>query len=105
MSTNLTLLDRALILAQHELEAMRSGDVENAESHFHERIELMRRAADVLDEETPDDYRVKLIALQGYNQLIHEEGQELLDQIRCQLVAAKGSIRGVKGYARARMLQ
>ncbi len=51
MSTNLTLLDRALILAQHELEAMRSGDVENAESHFHERIELMRRAADVLDEE------------------------------------------------------
>ena len=44
MSTNLTLLDRALILAQHELEAMRSGDVENAESHFHERIELMKKA-------------------------------------------------------------
>ena len=30
MSANLTLLDRALILAQHELEAMRNGEVESA---------------------------------------------------------------------------
>ena len=105
MSANLTLLDRALILAHHELEAMRNGDVESAESHFHERTELMRQAADTLDEETSEDYRVKLIALQGYNQLIHEEGRELLEQIRSQLVSARSTIRGVKGYARARLLQ
>ena len=104
-STHLTLLDRALILAQHELEAMRTGDVESAESHFHERTELMRQAADTLDEETPEDYRVKLIALQGYNQLIHEEGQELLEQIRSQLISARHTIRGVNGYARVRRMQ
>lgn len=105
MPANLTLLDRALILAQHELEAMRNGDVESAESHFNERTELMRQAVETRDEETVDDYRVKLIALQGYNQIIHEEGQELLEQIRAQLIAARGSMRGVKGYARARLLQ
>ena len=65
----------------------------------------MRQAADTLDEETSEDYRVKLIALQGYNQLIHEEGRELLEQIRSQLVSARSTIRGVKGYARARLLQ
>ena len=63
------------------------------------------RAGDTLDEETSEDYRVKLIALQGYNQLIHEEGRELLEQIRSQLVSARSTIRGVKGYARARLLQ
>ena len=54
----------------------------------------MRQAADTLDEETSEDYRVKLIALQGYNQLIHEEGRELLEQIRSQLVSARSTIAG-----------
>lgn len=105
MSTSLTLLDRALILAQHELEAMRAGDVEAAEGHFGERSILMDQAADTLDEEDVDDYRVKLIALQGYNQLIHEEGQELLEQIRQQLMASRGTIKCNKSYVRASLLQ
>ncbi len=96
----LTLLDRALILAQHELDAMRSGDVESAEEHFNEREGLMLEAARVMDEEEPDDYYVKLIAIQGYNQLIREEGAELLAQIRSQVVDIRQTTKAARGYAR-----
>ncbi len=96
----LTLLDRALILAQHELDAMRSGEVEAAEEHFNEREGLMAEAARVMDEDDPDDYYVKLIAIQGYNQLIREEGAELLEQIRAQVVDLRQTTKAARGYAR-----
>lgn len=105
MSASLTLLDRALILAQHELDALRAGDVETAELHFDERSTLMDQAADTLDEQDPDDYRVKLIALQGYNQLIREEGQELLEKIRLQLVGSRKTIHRTRSYAKANLMQ
>lgn len=105
MSASLTLLDRALILAQHELDALRAGDVETAELHFDERATLMDQAADTLDEQDPDDYRVKLIALQGYNQLIREEGQELLEKIRLQLVDARKTTHRTRSYMKAGMMQ
>lgn len=98
---SLTLLDRALILAQHELDALRRGDVEAAESHFHERSDLMDQAASTLDEQAPEDYRIKLIALQGYNQMIYEEGQNLLKTIRGDLLSSRSTMRQAKGYARA----
>ncbi len=56
MSASLTLLDRALILAQHELDALRAGDVETAEQHFDERSALMDQALETMDEQDPDDY-------------------------------------------------
>lgn len=105
MHTRLTLLDRALILAQHELDAMRSGDVEGAEVHFDERKILMDQAYATLDESDPDDYRVKLIALQGYNQMIYEEGKLQLDKIRQNLLRSRESSRQAKGYARISILQ
>lgn len=104
MSASLTILDRALILAQHELDAMRAGDVERAELHFDERSLLLDEAYTTFDEQDPDDYRVKLIALQGYSQLIKEEGQELLEKIRRQLMDARFTTRRAKGYARVIML-
>ena len=97
----LTLLDRALISAQHELDAMRRGDVEAAESHFHDRGALMDQAASTLDEQAPEDYRIKLIALQGYNQMIFEEGQVLLKSIKSTLLKCREGTRQAKGYARA----
>ncbi len=105
MYASLTLLDRALILAQHELDAMRAGDVETAELHFDERKILMDRAASTLDEIDPEDYKVKLIALQGYNQMIYQEGKEQMDKIRETLLKARGGVRQTKGYVRASLLQ
>lgn len=105
MSASLTLLDRAMILAQHELDALRAGDVETAETHFDERAALMDQARETMDEQDPDDYRVKLIALQGYNQMIQEEGRELLEKIRLQLVDARSSMRRSRGYAKANLMQ
>ncbi len=105
MSAGLTLLDRALILAQHELDALRAGDVENAEQHFDERVDLMGQAYAVLDEDEPEDYRVKLIALQGYQQLIQEEGQVLLESIRQQLLGARGTVRRARTYSRVSVMQ
>ena len=105
MSASLTLLDRAMILAQHELDALRAGDVETAESHFDERAALMDQARKTMDEQDPDDYRVKLIALQGYNQMIQEEGRELLEKIRLQLVDARSGMRRARGYAKATLMQ
>lgn len=104
MSACLTLLDRALILAQHELDALRNGDVERAETHFDERFQLLNQAATTNDELEPEDYYVKLMALQGYNAMIRDEGRELLESIRVQLVQVKGNSRRIKGYTRA-MLQ
>lgn len=103
-TSSLTLLDRALILAQHELDAMRQGDVEAAESHFHERSGLMDQAASTLDEAAPEDYRIKLIALQGYNQMIYEEGQLLLKSIKEGLLKHRSTTRQARGYAKASMM-
>ena len=105
MASSLTLLDKALILAQHELEAMRAGDVEAAELHLDQREILLDQAHAIHDEQTPEDYRLKLIALQGYNQLIHEEGTELLESIRHDLLVARDSGRCARSYARVRRLQ
>ncbi len=105
MPALLTILDRALILAQHELDALRAGDVETAELHFDERSILLDQAIETMDEQDPDDYRVKLIALQGYNQLIQEEGQELLEKIRLQLASARKTSRRARGYAKVSMMQ
>ena len=104
MST-LTLLDKALILAQHELEAMRSGDVEKAEFHLDQRELLLAQAHAAHDEQNPDDYRLKLIALQGYNQMIREEGTELLETLRGQILDSRAGARCVQGYVRAQYLQ
>lgn len=105
MSASLTLLDRAMILAQHELDALRAGDVETAETHFGERSALMSQAWETMDEQDPDDYRVKLIALQGYNQMIQEEGRELLEKIRLQLVDTRFNVRRARGYAKTTLMQ
>lgn len=101
MNGSLTLLDRAMILAQHELEAMRMGDVDKAQQHFDERAILMDQASKIDDEQDPADYRVKLIALQGYNMMIHDEGQELLNKIRQQLLEARIPARAMRGYAKS----
>lgn len=105
MHASLTLLDRALILAQHELDAMRAGDVETAEIHFDERKILMDQAMSTLDETDPEDYKVKLIALQGYNKMIYEEGQEQLLKIRETLLKSRETARQAKGYAKTSLLQ
>lgn len=105
MQAGLTLLDRALILAQHELDAMRDGDVEAAEVHFDERKILMDQAYSTLDESDPEDYKVKLIALQGYNQMIYEEGKLQLEKIRAELLRSRGTSRQARGYAKISLLQ
>ena len=101
MNPCLTLLDRALILAQHELDAMRAGDVETAELHFDDRKILMDQAISTYDETDPEDYKLKLIALQSYNQMIYEEGKIQLVKIREDLLNARETTRQAKGYARA----
>jgi len=100
-----TLLDRALVLAQHELEAIRAGDVESAEQHFGERSLLMEQAAETPDEQKAEDYRHKLIALEGYNQILQEEGQELLEKIRQQLQGSRKTLYRNRCYVRTSLLQ
>lgn len=99
---SLTILDRALIIAQHELDAMRKGDVDNAISFFRERGALLNEAMYTKDEDNDDDYRMKLIALQGYHQTIHREGVKLLEDIKASLIKSKSSSKMIKGYAQTR---
>ncbi len=99
MST-LTMLDRALILAQHELDALNEGNVEAAESHFMDRAEIITNAHKEHDEENSEDYVIKLIALQGYNQLICEVGEKLKDSMRVDILASKKSTHAAKSYMR-----
>jgi len=96
---SLTLLDRVLITAQYELEAMRIGDVETAQSYFEERSLLLDRAVETLDEGSPDDYRIKLIALQGYQEIIYEEASQLLENIRLGLQQTQKNRTAVKKYS------
>ena len=100
---SLTILDRALIIAQHELDAMRRGDVDDAANFFEERGELINQARHTQDEEDIKDYRVKLIALQGYHQLIHEEGTMLLNQIRKSLIQTKSHSKITRSYANSQV--
>lgn len=95
---SLTILDRILIIAQHELDAMRQGNIDDAADFFKERGRLIDQAMHTKDEENVDDYRVKLIALQGYHQIIHEEGTMLLNKIRTSLIQSKTHSKIAKSY-------
>ena len=100
---SLTILDRALIIAQHELDAMRRGDVDDAIVFFEERGTLLDQAVHTKDEDTVEDYRVKLIALQGYHQLIHEEGTVLLQQIKDSLIQTRTNHKMARKYVTHQM--
>jgi len=95
---SLTILDRALIIAQHELDAMRRGDVDDAANFFEERGKLINQAKHTKDEDKVEDYRVKLTALIGYHHLIHEEGTMLLNQIRASLIQTKSHSKVARSY-------
>ena len=96
---SLTLLDRMLIIAQHELEAMQQGDVDGAISFFEERTELLQQLQQQHDEVNDDDCKVKLLALQGYHQLIYDEGLKLRDSIKKSLQKNKSTSSVAKRYA------
>lgn len=102
--SSLTLLDRMLIIAQYELEAMQRGDVDGAISFFEERIALLDQLQMTQDEIDSDDCRMKLLALQGYHQIIYEEGLKLKEQIRQNLLKTRGHRSASKRYANARGL-
>ncbi len=102
--SSLTLLDRMLIIAQFELEAMQRGDVDGAISFFEERIALLDQLQMTQDEISSEDCRMKLLALQGYHQIIYEEGLKLKEQIKQNLLNTRGQRSASKRYANARGL-
>ena len=63
--SSLTLLDRMLIIAQFELEAMQQGDVDGAISFFEERVALLDQLQ-VNQDENSEDCKMKLLALHGF---------------------------------------
>lgn len=99
---SLTLLDRMLIIAQHELEAMQQGDIDSAISFFEERTELLTQVQENHDEANAEDCKVKLLALQGYHQLIYEEGLKLRDSIKESLQKNRAHGAVAKRYANNR---
>lgn len=99
---SLTLLDRALIIAQHELDAMRRGDVDGAANFLDERTGLLYQAIETKDEQSQDDFQLKIVALQGYHQTVQAEGEKLLNQIKAGLINSRKSVNMVKQYSRAR---
>ncbi len=99
MST-LTMLDRAMILAQHELEALNEGDIKNAEKFFMDRAEILTRAYQEHDEENNEDYVFKLVAIQGYNQIIYDVGTTLRDEVKASLVPMAKKTNAAKSYLR-----
>lgn len=99
----LTILDRALIIAQHELDAMRKGDIDTAISFFHERAALLNEVVYTKDEENDSDARMKLIALQGYHNIIYKEGHKILAEIKESLIKSKSTGKMIRGYAQTRI--
>lgn len=102
--SSLTLLDRMLIIAQYELEAMQRGDVDGAISFFEERVALLEQLQVNQDEINSEDCKMKLLALQGFHQIIYEEGLKLKEQIRQNLLNSQAQRSISKRYANARSL-
>lgn len=100
--SSLTLLDRMLIIAQFELEAMQRGDVDGAISFFEERVALLDQLQVNQDEINSEDCKMKLLALQGFHQVIYEEGLKLKEQIRQNLLNSQAQRSVSKRYANAR---
>lgn len=98
----LTLLDRMLIIAQFELEAMERGDVDGAISFFEERVKLLDQLQSCRDEINSEECKMKLLALQGYHQIIYEEGLKLKEQIKENLLKSRSQRSASKRYANAR---
>lgn len=102
--SSLTILDRMLIIAQFELEAMQRGDVDGAISFFEERVALLDQLQVNQDEINSEDCKMKLLALQGFHQVIYEEGLKLKEQIRQNLLESRVQRSASKRYANARGL-
>lgn len=102
--SSLTILDRMLIIAQFELEAMQRGDVDGAISFFEERVALLDQLQVNQDEINSEDFKMKLLALQGFHQVIYEEGLKLKEQIKQNLLNSQAQRSVSKRYANARVL-
>ncbi len=102
--SSLTILDRMLIIAQFELEAMQRGDVDGAISFFEERVALLDQLQVNQDEINSEDCKMKLLALQGFHQVIYEEGLKLKEQIKQNLLNSQAQRSVSKRYANARIL-
>lgn len=102
--SSLTILDRMLIIAQFELEAMQRGDVDGAISFFEERVALLDQLQVNQDEINSEDCKMKLLALQGFHQVIYEEGLKLKEQIKQNLLNSQAQRSVSKRYANARVL-
>ena len=83
---------------------MQRGDVDGAISFFEERVALLDQLQVNQDEINSEDCKMKLLALQGFHQVIYEEGLKLKEQIKQNLLNSQAQRSVSKRYANARIL-
>ncbi len=98
MAVKVTMLDRVLILAQHERKALKDGNVDLAVEFFEERSALLAVAREKHDEENDREYLFKLAAIQGYDEMNYAIGDKLRTSIKESLQGTKKSNKVAKSY-------
>ncbi len=104
MAVKFTMLDTALVLARHELDALSEGDVERAAGHLETRTPLLEKILLEHDEDSETMYMMKLQALQALNIQITEVGAALKDKIRSDLKGVNKSVQAAGKYLQAAKL-
>ncbi len=97
----MTKLDRAIVLAQLELAALKAQDVDKAADLMEERRTLLLDAYEQHDENSHKEYLVKLIAMQSYNMQILEVGNELRNSLRKSIQGNAKTVHAAGKYMRA----
>ncbi len=104
MAVKFTMLDTALVLARHELDALSQGDVERAAGHLETRIPLLEKIYQEHDEDSEAMYAMKLHALQDLNLQITAVGEALKEKIRNDLKGVNKSMQAAGKYLQAAKL-
>ncbi len=101
MAVKFTMLDTALVMARHELDALNDGDVDRAAGHLETRIPLLEKVYKEHDEENNNMYIMKLQALQSLNEEIVKVGEALKEKLRSEVKGVNKSVNVANKYLQA----
>ncbi|MDO5483533.1 MAG: hypothetical protein Q4F27_01360 [Desulfovibrionaceae bacterium] len=98
MSQGLSLLDQALDLARQEMTALQDGAYELAVELATQRGEMTSMAWNLLDKANTEQYRMRLMELNRYQENLASFARREHERIRLTLQSSRQQKRRMRGY-------
>lgn len=100
-SDAIALMDMAIEVAQEELRAMQKGEVEEVETLFARRTELVDMALKLREAAPQKPMRDRMLRMQALEEQLVAEGKALRAQLAAELSKGKQEVRRMRAYGQS----